>query len=95
MAPGNEAWNAPDEEAFERAYLDQLEKLGAESILADIERISGDRAAVLLCWEKPHEALCHRWDLGRWLEDRAGIVVRELQPGDLPPRLEAPQMRLF
>ena len=70
LAPSDEVWREQQTDAFEEAYIDQLEAIGAETILADLARIAGDRAAVCLCWERPHEAFCHRWVLSRWLHAR-------------------------
>ncbi len=95
LAPGDRAWREEDTERFEAAYAAQLEALGAERVLADLERIAAVRAAVLLCWERPHEGYCHRWTLARLLRVRAGVEVRELRPGMLPRREDALEMRLF
>jgi hypothetical protein len=86
LAPNAEAWRKQDRERFEAAYLGQLEELGAERILADLERIGGPHPTIMLCWERPHEEFCHRWLLARYIEREAGIVVLELQPGMLPRR---------
>ncbi len=95
LAPGDEAWRQKDRESFERAYLDQLEALGSNRILADLRRISGGRPCVCLCWEKPHEEFCHRWVLARFIDERAGIVIPELAPGMLAKRPDAQQHALF
>lgn len=95
LAPCNEAWNADDQEAFERAYTAQLEGLGTERILEDLRRITGGQPGVLLCWERPDEEFCHRWMLSDFLYQEAGIVVPELSPGDLPQCQDDSDMRLF
>src|SRR5215211_2458311 len=62
FAPGDRAWREADKERFEAAYVTQLEELGAERILTDLERLAAGKAAVLLCWERldaPGE-WCHR-----------------------------------
>jgi hypothetical protein len=69
--------------------------LGAERVLADLERISGERAAVLLCWERVNEPFCYRWILSRRLLARAGMEVLELEHGMLPRWPDAPQPSLF
>lgn len=95
LAPSDEVWAHEDTQEFEAAYLDQLEALGTERVLADLRRIAGHRTAILLCWERPHEEYCHRWTLSRWLRDRAGLEVPELQPGDLPQHEGAAEPTLF
>jgi hypothetical protein len=84
LAPGDRSWNEEDQEAFERAYLDQLDALGAETILAKLEQIGGGRPVVMLCWERPEPAaFCHRWTLARFVEERTGTTVPELEHGML------------
>lgn len=97
LAPGNEAWNTKTRKEFEAAYLAQLEEIGAAAILSDLERIAGNHACVLLCWEKlanPDE-WCHRRMLAAYIKREAGIVVPELEPGHLPRRPDVPQLSLF
>ncbi len=97
LAPDNRVWAQEDRDAFEAAYLDQLDALAAETILADLQRIAGDHPAVLLCWEmlaEPDE-WCHRRLLACYIEEQTGIEVPELRPGDLPGREDAMEMRLF
>ena len=97
LAPGDAAWNAPDRRSFEKSYRTQLEELGAERILDDLERVSGGRPVVAVCWERLDEsgAWCHRTMLARYLEEQVNIEVRELAPGMLPPRPDTPEPRLF
>jgi hypothetical protein len=102
LAPGDEAWQMEDEEAFEASYRAQLDELGAETILACLERISEQHCGkplCLLCWERldgsdPHE-WCHRRVLADYLEQRTGTSILELAPGDLPRRPDIPQPSLF
>jgi hypothetical protein len=93
LAPNNEAWAAgEDEEAFRASYIRQLEGLGLGAILSRLARISresGGGPLVLLCYE-PAGEFCHRHVLAAWLRER-GVDIRELEPGDLPRRPEAPQ----
>ena len=95
LAPNDEAWRQEDREGFDRAYLDQLEALGAERILGDLERVGAGRPCVMLCWEKPADDYCHRWALAAFIEREAGITVPELGPGDLPQREGVDQRSLF
>lgn len=97
LAPNDRAWNTNHQEEFEQAYLDQLEELGAERILADLGRIGAGKPVVCLCWERladPGE-WCHRRMLADWLHEQTGLVVPELAPGMLRKRPDAPQQALF
>jgi hypothetical protein len=94
LAPNDEAWAMKDMREFEKAYLDQLASLGADRIVADLERLSGSHPCVTLCWEKPGE-FCHRRVLADWLHAQTGLVIRELEPGMLAKRPDALQQALF
>lgn len=95
LAPNDETWSHDDTGAFTRSYLRQLAALGADRILADLERVAGQSPAVLLCWEKPHEEFCHRWLLASWIHEQTGQHVPELKPGDLPDAPGVRQPRLL
>lgn len=95
LAPDDATWTEETEEGFERSYLDQLQALGSEAILARLAGIGDGRPICLLCWEKPHEKYCHRWTLADFLQSEAGITVPELEPGMLPDRPGVPEPRLF
>src|SRR5829696_2918650 len=95
LAPDNETWKHQDRESFERSYIAQLEDVGATVILERLERISGARCPVMLCWERPDAEYCHRWTLSRFIERDAGITIPELKEGDLPQCEDVPEMRLF
>lgn len=99
LAPGDEAWNAEDQVAFERSYLGQLKALGAETVLAELGRISdehGGKPLCFLCWERldGSDDWCHRRMLAGWLEEQTGIVVPELEAGTLARKPDA-QPALF
>jgi len=93
LAPDKEAWVAAgDDRAFRASYIRQLEGLGLDTILDRLARIShetGGLPLVLLCYE-PAGEFCHRHVLSAWLRER-GVEIRELEPGDLPQRPDAPQ----
>lgn len=93
LAPGDAAWNAPDWESFQAAYVRQLEELGTEAILDRLERIGDGLPVVMLCYEQD-PCDCHRNTLSSWLRER-GVEIEELAPGMLPERDGVPQPRLF
>jgi hypothetical protein len=95
LAPNDEAWRQQSWEAFEAIYARQLEEIGALAVLRDLERIAEDKPAVLLCWERPGDEFCHRWQLADWLHQQFGITVPELMEGMLAKRPDAPQPALF
>ncbi len=97
LAPSDETWAREDRSEFEASYVGQLKRLGAERIIEDLARIAGDRAAVMLCWERladPNE-WCHRRALASWLQGQVGVVIPELEPGMLPQREDVAERRLF
>lgn len=97
LAPSREAFALKDHSEFEAAYLAGLEEVGAETILAALERISrenGGRPLVLLCWEKPGEP-CHRRLAAAWLEERTGQEVAELKTGMIEESTPGGQTALF
>jgi hypothetical protein len=81
-----------DAGAFRASYIRQLEEMGLDTVLdkqARISRENGGLPLVLFCYE-PAGEFCHWHVLAAWLRER-GAEIRELQPGDLPQRPEAPQ----
>lgn len=97
LAPDDRTWALEDRESFEASYLGQLEALGADRVLGDLDRVAGNRPTIMLCWERledPDE-YCHRLTLAGFLGREAGIVVPELGPGDLPQREDVVERRLF
>ncbi len=94
LAPSDETWAHDDTEQFAASYLRQLERLGAGTIVSELERIAGGRAAVCLCWERPGE-FCHRRLLAGFIQRETGTEIAELRPGDLPRRGDVPQPSLF
>jgi hypothetical protein len=96
LAPDDRTWaHKQDREAFAAAYQRQMEELGARAILSRLEEIAAGKPTILLCWEKPTDSWCHRWQLADFIEREAGIVVPELEAGDLPRRPDSPQPSLF
>ena len=96
LAPDNATWAEKDAEAFRLSYERQLAEIGADAILARLERVSGGLPVVLLCFEDVRQpgTWCHREHLAAWLREH-GAAVEELGPGKLPERPDVPAPRLF
>jgi hypothetical protein len=79
---------------FDRAYVERLERFGAEAIelvLRSFVNAYGARGCVLLCFEKVLEGeACHRRTFAAWWEAATGQAVPELGAGDSPQRRESP-----
>ncbi len=56
-----------------------LGRLRVEDVVREIETLSEDRDAALLCYEKPGD-FCHRHLLADWLTRESGLVVEEFDP---------------
>lgn len=99
LAPSAATFALEDPAEYEASYRAQLEAIGPDAIVDRLARIaeeSGGLPLVLLCYEdltKPGQ-WCHRAHLSDWLRER-GVEIRELGPGVLPPRPDAPQQALF
>ena len=99
LAPSGATFALEDPLAYEASYVAPLEDLGVRTILERLEKISREAGGLplcLLCFEdlsKPG-AWCHRQHLSAWLRGR-GVEIRELGPGYLPRRPDAPQQALF
>ena len=81
LAPSRETFALESDEAFEAAYLAELEEAGVEKIRHLLRRFSeeaGGRPLVLLCWEKPGTGPCHRWQFAKFWHDKTGEDVPEL-----------------
>ncbi len=98
LAPSRETFDSADDwPKFISMYRSGLDQLGADHIVGELRRISGehgDKPLVLLCHERAVTD-CHRGLLADWYEQHTGNPVPELQAGDLPTRPDAPQRRLF
>ena len=53
-----------------------LDTLKAEEVYKDLEKLSGGKDCVLLCYEKSSD-FCHRHLVGYWLAQKLGIDVKE------------------
>lgn len=71
-------------EVFLQKYEEQLDRLGLQTILRQLEALQGDaKGLVLLCYEDLRSGeSCHRRMLADWLKRVGGIVAMELlDPG--------------
>lgn len=79
LAPG--PWfNSVSEEEYRRRYFEQLSKLDARKVVADLEKLAEGAEPVLLCYEKlktPGE-YCHRRMVAEWLKAELGMDVAEI-----------------
>lgn len=72
------------EDEFGLRYLDRLDRLGADRLRAQFEKIAQDHPGqplVLLCWENVLAGdMCHRRIAADWLEAHGFGAVPECQP---------------
>lgn len=95
LAPEREMFGL-DERDFTAAYTAMLDRIGLDAIMEKLAKISaehGNRPLALLCYE-PADQFCHRHVLRDWLHEH-GIEIKELEPGDVERRPDAPQQSLF
>ena len=78
-----------------RSPTTRSREIGAKRIVQRLEEIGGGRPVVCLCWERPGDEWCHRWQLAAFIERETGIEVPELQAGMLAKRPDHPQPSLF
>jgi hypothetical protein len=87
FAPSREIFHTHDRTVFESAMRERLDhELGdrAVDVLHDYDVAHGGNGLVLLCFEdvrKP-EVWCHRQIVAKWIEERLGIVVPELDEAE-------------
>lgn len=80
ITPRGHFFNAPAE-AFEDAFIDQLERYGTRRIarrLAAISRETGAETLLLACFE-PLPSQCHRGLMARWWFESTGEVITEME----------------
>lgn len=66
---------AVSEEDFEEQYIAELDNLDMLTLLAEI---ASDKDIVLCCYEKSSD-FCHRHILAKYLQDKYGITVTEVE----------------
>jgi hypothetical protein len=92
LAPDRSSFHL-EREPFTVVYLEKLDALGLETVLAAIRQASGGADCVLLCFEDLSDPAqwCHRTMLAAWLKERAGIEVEELPEGAGAEEVQATQ----
>ena len=66
-----------DWEKFKKHYLEELSRLNPHEIHRKLQKLGRGKNVVLLCFEKDHFK-CHRSICAKWLRDKLGISVQEL-----------------
>ena len=78
LQPGPWFNSVPAGEFIARYQAEILAPLGPQQVLADLQRIGGDRIPVLCCFERPNAGVwCHRAMVASWLAESLGIAVPE------------------
>lgn len=78
LAP-DRAWIGMERAEYEPLYRAKLEAAGVDKIRSEIRALSGDRPAVLLCFESPLDGTwCHRRIFADWWQEKTGETVPEL-----------------
>lgn len=83
LAPSYELlqhWKRNHDEDFyiQRFNSETLGSLSAQNVYNELERLSGGKDCVLLCYEKP-EDFCHRHLVAEWLSSELGLKIEELK----------------
>lgn len=81
LAPSGYLMHEQNREKFASGYIFQLDKLGEIGVQMLINKFKpNERDVVLCCFEdiRNPERFCHRTNLARWLQKRAGVEVQEL-----------------
>jgi hypothetical protein len=62
-----------------RYQAEVLGPLDPEKVVADLQRLAGDKVPALLCFEgpEPHQSWCHRGLVSAWLKDTLDLDVFE------------------
>jgi len=79
LAPGT--WfKSVDTQQYKELYFEQLNKLDAEEVIADLSKISENNIPVMLCFEPPEPSSnwCHRGFVAAWMHDKLGIEIFEV-----------------
>lgn len=78
LAPG--PWfKTADVRQYRGLYMEQLGKLKASDVLAELAKMADGKTPCLLCFEKGSatKEWCHRGYISVWLETELGLQVRE------------------
>ena len=65
--------------AYRTVYTRKLDQQGPDKIIKELELVTADRPAILLCFCKPEFTdKCHRRIFAEWFEKKTGVVINEL-----------------
>ena len=81
IAPSWSIVKMTDQDAYRKAYFQQLDNVGIDAIRRMLEELSCGKPIVLLCFEdlrKP-DLWCHRRMFAEWYEAKTGEQVLELE----------------
>ncbi len=71
-------FNSVDDETFSRLYIEQLDRLDAETVLRELASISHGKDVALLCFEMaPGGPWCHRSLVSAWFYDCLRVEIFE------------------
>lgn len=84
FAPTSEMWGIESDDDFEIAYRGHLDAMGPDKVKAVLDRIQSradGKDVVFLCFEdvRDESQCCHRTMLAKWLGEKLGMEVNELQ----------------
>jgi hypothetical protein len=95
LAPFGRLFRIDDREEFTKAYFEKMDRIGVAAISKRFQEISdqhGGKDLVLLCYEnltKPGE-WCHRQVFAQWWLRETGEIIKELETGKKPSRIDFP-----
>lgn len=84
------------EDMTEEQYVEHynnlvLKPLNIEVLLKTLRAIGGDKDVALCCYEKPGQ-FCHRHLLAKWLNEKAGLDIKEFGVKEEKKVEEAPTL---
>lgn len=79
--------DAPDEIYNARFRKEVLAKVSPQNFYQELQKMSGGHDVALCCYEKPGDK-CHRYLVGKWLEEQLGIKVIEFGTDEKPKYIQ-------